>query len=352
MKKALLLLLTIVTLGYFAAPLSAQTVWDGTADISWFDVSQTSFDISTPEQLAGVASLVNSGSTTFNGVTLNLTNDLWLNAENDSTNNWIPIGGSATATTEAQSSGNSFQGAFNGHGHSIYNLYCDKTNYFHAGFFGCIQNPCTIDSVVFINPTVKSCGMMGVIAGMTRSGGAINIRYCLVINANVVGTPAGGSSPSASHNNIGCIVGANYPNTSGTTILNCGATGNVSGYYAGGLGGNSQYETFTNCYFAGYINNYNNETGGITAYSGTRNNCYSYRETLLIQRSVCLPVRAGYHHRIDDCLREYGDSGGQDGGDAVAGACHRIGGSRRWAHDDALRSRSRAPYVAVEAESG
>ena len=269
-------MLTIVTLGYFAAPLSAQTVWDGTADISWFDVSQTSFDISTPEQLAGVASLVNSGSTTFNGVTLNLTNDLWLNAENDSTNNWIPIGGSATATTEAQSSGNSFQGAFNGHGHSIYNLYCDKTNYFHAGFFGCIQNPCTIDSVVFINPTVKSCGMMGVIAGMTRSGGAINIRYCLVINANVVGTPAGGSSPSASHNNIGCIVGANYPNTSGTTILNCGATGNVSGYYAGGLGGNSQYETFTNCYFAGYINNYNNETGGITAYSGTRNNCYSY----------------------------------------------------------------------------
>ena len=33
----------------------AQAVWDGTADISWYVASQTSFNISTPEQLAGVA---------------------------------------------------------------------------------------------------------------------------------------------------------------------------------------------------------------------------------------------------------------------------------------------------------
>ena len=274
MRKALFFLLTLLTLGFAAQTVSAQTVWDGTADISWYDADQTSFDISTPEQLAGVAQLVNSG-TSFNGKTLNLTADLWLNSTGDSTNNWVPIGGSATATSEAQSSGNSFRGVFNGHGHTIYNLYCEKTNYFHAGLFGCIQNPCTIDSLVMINPTVKSCGMMGAIAGMTRSGGQIYIRYCLVINANIVGTPSG-TGPSASHNNIGGIVGANYPNTGGTYIQNCGVTGNISGFYIGGIGGNAQYDYITNCYFAGTLTPYNTNYGGMTAHDGTRTNCYSY----------------------------------------------------------------------------
>ena len=274
MKKALLLMLTLLTLGFVAAPVSAQTVWDGTADISWYDASQSTFDISTPEQLAGVAQLVNSG-TSFNGKTLHLTADIWLNSTGDSTNNWVPIGGSATATSEAQSSGNSFRGVFNGHGHTIYNLYCEKTNYFHAGLFGCIQNPCTIDSLVLINPTVKSCGMMGAIAGMSRSGGQIYIRYCLVVNANIVGTPSG-TGPSASHNNIGGIVGANYPNSSGTYIQNCGVTGNISGFYIGGIGGNAQYDYITNCYFAGTLTPYNTNYGGMTAHDGNRTNCYSY----------------------------------------------------------------------------
>ena len=274
MKKILSFLLALLVFGFAAAPVSAQTIWDGTADVSWYIADQTSFDISTPEQLAGVAQLVNSG-TSFNGKTLNLTGDLWLNSTGDSTNNWVPIGGSATATGEAQSSGNSFRGVFNGHGHAIYNLYCDKTNFFHAGLFGCVQNPCTIDSLVLINPTVKSCGMMGAIAGMSRSGGQIYIRYCLVVNANIVGTPSG-TGPSASHNNIGGILGANYPNSSGTYIQNCGVTGNISGYYIGGIGGNAQYDYITNCYFAGTLTPYNTNYGGMTAHDGNRTNCYSY----------------------------------------------------------------------------
>ena len=275
MKKILLFAaMCLAILFGFTPKAQAQTVWDGTADITWYDNSQSSFDISTPEQLAGVAQLVNSG-TSFNGKTLNLTADIWLNSTGDSTNNWVPIGGNATATSEDQSGGNSFRGAFNGHGHIIYNLYCEKTNYFHAGLFGCVQNPCSIDSLVMINPTVKSCGMMGAIVGMTRSGGQINIRYCLVINANIVGTP-NGTGPSSSHNNIGGIVGANYPNSSGTYIQNCGVTGSISGLYIGGIGGNAQYDYITNCYFAGTLTPLNTNYGGMTAHDGNRTNCYSY----------------------------------------------------------------------------
>ena len=270
MKKALFLLLAVLTLGYVAAPVSAQTVWDGTADITWYDATQTTFDISTPEQLAGVAQLVNSG-TDLNGKTLNLTADIWLNSTGDSTNNWVPIGGYATATGEAASSGNSFRGHFNGHGHSIYNLYCDKSSYFHAGLFGCIQNPCTIDSLVMMNPVIKSQGMMGAIAGMTRSGGAVYVRYCLVVNARIEGT--GG-------NNIGGIIGANYPNYSGAYIENCGVTGQISGNYIGGIGGNAQYEYITNAYFAGTLIPSNSNYGGMTSHDGTRTNCYSYTEII------------------------------------------------------------------------
>ena len=80
MKKHLFFMLALFALYFTAVPLSAQTIWDGTADVSWYDASETSFDIYTPEQLAGVAQLVNNGTTSFSGKTLNLANDLWLNS--------------------------------------------------------------------------------------------------------------------------------------------------------------------------------------------------------------------------------------------------------------------------------
>ena len=259
--------------------MQAQTIWDGTADLTWYDASQNSFDISTPGQLAGVAQLVNGGIASFSGKTLNLTDDIWLNYTGDSTNNWVPIGGGATPTGESTSSGYSFKGTFNGHGHTIYNLYCDKTNYFHAGLFGCIENPCTIDSLVMINPILKSCGMMGGITGFVRGSGNVHISYCLVVNATIVGTPAGASgSPSAEHNNIGGIIGACYPISSGYTIniQNCGVTGQMIGRYIGGMAGNAERSNITNCYFAGDMTPLNGNFGGMTSHSGNRTNCYSY----------------------------------------------------------------------------
>ena len=273
MKKIYLftaaLLATVLGLLSPAQRLLAQTVWNGTADISWYDASQTSFDISTPEQLAGVAQLVNNNTTSFNGMTLNLTADIWLNSTGDSTNNWVPIGGSATATSESPNSGNTFRGAFNGHGHAIYNLYCDKSGYFHAGLFGGIQYPCTIDSLVVMNPVLKSRGMMGAIAGFCRASGSIYVRHCLVVNARVQGT---------GNNNMGCIIGATYNNSSTTYVQNCGATGSVSGNYPGGIFGNGEHTNTTNCYFAGTITVTGGDSncGTISAHGGTHTNCYAY----------------------------------------------------------------------------
>ena len=250
----------------------AQTVWDGTADISWYDATQTSFDISTPEQLAGVAQLVNSG-TSFQGVALNLTADIWLNSTGDSTNNWTPIGG-GSPTGESPSDGYAFKGNFNGHGHSIYNLYCDKGSTFHAGLFCALENPCTIDSLVMVKPVLKSRGMMGCIAGFPRGSNSVYVRHCLVINARIVGENTSGS------NNIGGIFGATYPNSGSTYIENCGVTGSITGHYPGGIAGNAERSYITNAYFAGDLFAYSTNFGGMTAHSGDRTNCYSYANIL------------------------------------------------------------------------
>ena len=272
MKKVLCILLTVLTFGFFAAPLSAQTVWDGTADITWYDATQTSFDLSTPEQLAGLAQLVNTG-TSFSGITLNLVNDIWLNSTGDSTNNWTPIGG-GSPTSESPSTGNAFKGNFNGHGHVIYNLYCDKGSTFHAGLFCALENPCTIDSLVMINPVLKSRGMMGCIAGYPRGSSSVYVRYCLVINARIVGENTSGS------NNIGGIFGATYPNNGSTYIQNCGVTGSITGYYPAGMSGNAERTYVTNAYFAGTLFAFGTNYGGMAGHGGNFTNCYSYTQVL------------------------------------------------------------------------
>ncbi|MBO4488372.1 MAG: fibronectin type III domain-containing protein [Bacteroidales bacterium] len=268
----ILAVMSLVILFGFQTTLQAQTVWDGTADITWYDASQTSFDISTPEQLAGVAQLVNNGTTSFNGKTLNLTADLWLNNTGDSTNNWVPIGGGSPTSGESPSTGNAFKGNFNGHGHAIYNLYCDKGSTFHAGLFCALENPCTIDSLVLFNPVLKSRGMMGCIAGFPRGSSSVYVRYCLVVNARIVG------ENSSSSNNIGGIFGATYPNSGNTYIENCGVTGTITGYYPAGASGNAERANITNFYFAGTLTPYGSNYGGVTAHSGNRTNCYSYTE--------------------------------------------------------------------------
>lgn len=264
--------LAIFSLIFSMQTVRAQTVWDGTADVAWYGIDQNSFDISTPEQLAGLARLVNDATTDFSGITINLTADIWLNAyAGDTTNRWIPIGGGTRAIGELGGEWKCFAGNFNGNGHTIYNMYCDNGYYYQAGLFGAVNGPMTIQKLALANPTVRAAGMVGAIVGFTAPGGDIYIKNCMVMNADIKGNIG---------NNIGCIIGANYHNSSHTYVWSCGATGTVSGQYAGGLGGNCQQETFTNCYFAGTVTGANSKpVGGIAGYSGNIINCHSNVES-------------------------------------------------------------------------
>ena len=45
--------------GDAAARDAASAVWDGTLDVSWYNTTDTAFTVTTPAQLAGLASIVN-----------------------------------------------------------------------------------------------------------------------------------------------------------------------------------------------------------------------------------------------------------------------------------------------------
>lgn len=247
--------------------LKAQTIWDGTTDTDWYITTLDTFEIYTAEELAGLASLVNGGNS-FGGKTIRLMSDVWLNADGSTSNNWTPVGGRADATTEEGGNTSFFQGTFDGNKHTIYNMYCEKTNYFQAGLFGAVRstnntgNSVRIHHLVLVNPTVIAKGMAGSLVGYVGRNGSAYIENCMSINTSVTTTG----------NNVGGLVGATWPNgnNSGyvTYITNCGITGTVSGPYAGGIAGNGNRSNITNCYFAGTIVPYGSDSnyGGLVAY--------------------------------------------------------------------------------------
>ena len=111
MKKRISIMLAIAMVlcmipGVAMAATEIDT-WDGTADTSWHNDTDTEFVLTTAEQLAGLAELVDAGNT-FEGKTIKLGACLDL----DSFDSFDPIGDTSP-----------FKGTFDGDGHIIYKLY-------------------------------------------------------------------------------------------------------------------------------------------------------------------------------------------------------------------------------------
>lgn len=105
--------------------------WDGTADVSWYNEEDTEFTLSTAEQIAGLASLVNGNvpstylnasewelPVSFEGKTVKLDGnvDFGEKYENGERVSFAPIG-------DTKKGGVAFKGTFDGQGYTISNLY-------------------------------------------------------------------------------------------------------------------------------------------------------------------------------------------------------------------------------------
>lgn len=144
----------------------------GNYDISWYDESKNEFTLSTPEQLAGLAYLVNNFQS-LSGKTVTLANDIDLAGHL-----WVPIG-------RNYSNGQSvalFYGTFDGDGHTIHNMAVNTKHYSYAqganvamgGLFGyasgalrnvTIAEDCSIQVAAAGSQDIYAGGICGILNG-------------------------------------------------------------------------------------------------------------------------------------------------------------------------------------------
>ena len=294
-KKVLSLLLTLclvmtfVPMAAFAEGTSVDN-WDGSTDTSWYtsapDASE--YHISTAEQLAGLAQLVNAdpGTTNFAGKTFYLDNDLDLSGHE-----WISIG----TVLGGDYPEYSFCGVFDGQGHVISNLYSHESyiegadeshNLLRNALFGSVyngevKNLGVADAEIWIDPKDDSAAGKGILVDWM---GKSKITNCWTSGSIYSGTKT--------EKNIGGIVGITMQ---GCTISGCYSTAtltgnftNSEGYYKnpdpatwpcdsiGGIVG-ARFDgslTVTDCWFDGKIvvNSIQAAVGGIVGCIATVNN--------------------------------------------------------------------------------
>jgi sugar lactone lactonase YvrE len=282
--------------------ITVSSVWDGTTiDVSWYNPSGTVFYISTPAQLEGLAAIVNgtynagitvigdssyihsdygSGATAggatasfiqgaddFDGKTVYITADLDMGGVyNTSANTWsgpnyMPIGGQYLMDTSDLSTliSASWNGTFNGQGHTIKNIYCNRytsLGYEYSQSIGLIGRMGIHDNDVangyntLATPSVKNVAVTGSIYGRRSVGGIVGKNG--KSNSSVIENCINYASVSNTDSKgVGGIVGAGW---NSLTIKNCANFGTIYTSYsnAGGISGSSEAKVI-NCYNAGYV---------------------------------------------------------------------------------------------------
>jgi hypothetical protein len=182
-----------------AKPASAQRIWNGSADTKWYNDSQNEFTITTPEQLAGLAKLVNKGTNVV-GKTVKLGANIMLNdtanwqnwAEKAPRNKWKPIGfseykyyGHVGHLTISDNIDNYFWGTFDGNGFAVSGIYVNSGQ--RTGLFGYVKAP-------DIGGGIKNLGVTAsYIKGSSYVGGLIGHNEGPIVNCYSTAWVVGGS---------------------------------------------------------------------------------------------------------------------------------------------------------------
>ncbi|MDR0764548.1 MAG: hypothetical protein LBE65_03025 [Synergistaceae bacterium] len=170
---------------------------DGNYDTGWY--SNTPYEISTAQELAGLAKLVNNG-TTFEGETIRLTEDIDLGDHY-----WRPIGVN-------DRDGWVFKGMFDGQGHTVSNTIINTQNSDAYGGlfginFGTVKNIKVKDVLISVKNTENNWCVVGGLVGYNLTG--------TVVNCTATG------SVSATSNAWAAVAGGLVGLNRGGTIIDC-----------------------------------------------------------------------------------------------------------------------------------
>lgn len=153
--------------------------WTGSANTEWYNDVDTEFVITSAEELAGLAQVVNSGTDTFTGKTVKLAASIDLNDAP-----WTPIGIKSAEGEKAFT--RTFNGSFIADGNTIYNLYVVGGN--ALGLFGRTGTGAHIEGVNIDGAYISGEDYVGAVAGYAYLS-ANCIKNCTVTNATVIAAP-------------------------------------------------------------------------------------------------------------------------------------------------------------------
>lgn len=231
--------MTIMPVTVSADTSTAIPKWDGTEDYSWYDDDETEFHLTTPEEFAGLATLVNRSKKTMKGKTIFLENDISLNNKA-----FLSIGNEY----------NPFAGSFDAKNHTIKDIYCKDTSYSsYTGLFGVssgiIQNMIVDNTRIDISSNYYPSS---VICNENKGGEIINcINYGSISIIN----------PSRISSNISSVIcGVNI----GGRIASCINYGAISVELSPDSYEQNEQKDITTEYVYGLICGQNKEQGIIT----------------------------------------------------------------------------------------
>jgi hypothetical protein len=225
---------------------TAQSIWNGTADTAWHNASQTKFTITTPEQLTGLAKLVNGGNN-FEGKTVKLQTNIILNdtanwqnwANEPPANKWTPIGNWDSK----------FNGIFDGNGFAVSGVYIDESDDLQ-GFFGFSQG--IIKNLGVTASYIKGKDIVGGLSGTNERG--------IISNCYSTAWVTGEKSL------VGGLVGTNNGSISNSYSLGK-VTGIAESKFIGGLAGRN-LGLISNSYSAALVTGNSDYVGGLAGQSG------------------------------------------------------------------------------------
>ena len=294
-------LLTIACLPANVSVFSAA--WNGTVDTSWYQAGETQLSISNPEELAGLAKLVNDGTTNFEGVTITLEADLqmnpltnwekWETAEAQPSNTWVPIG------IVNQSL---FHGTFDGNGHTISGLYAQ--NYGETGLFAGLYRTATVKNLTIEKSYLSSYDTFaGGICGVNFNGMVSRCsNEAFISGQEAAGGIAGQSiyatvSESCSTGRISSLqfAGGVVGQESGGIVQNCYNTGAIKGNtIAGGVVGAFECGSIETCFNIGTVSG-DEKIGGVVGDSNANCTACYYQsgvtDTQPIDREICTAMK-------------------------------------------------------------
>ncbi|MCL2435320.1 MAG: hypothetical protein FWD09_04160, partial [Lentimicrobiaceae bacterium] len=247
--------------------------------------------ITTPAQLAQLATYVNTGNTDYDAAHYRLGNDIDLSAYQTGTG-WTPIGDNTTIVFNHNAR---FHGTFDGNRKVVSNLMINRTSNYgtdnNQGLFGYTEGA-TIKNLgveiapagvtgrestgglvgYAINTTITGCYTTGNVTGTRFVGGLVGTLYSTTATAISSISVCYSTANVTGTDNTGGLVGfaTNYTSPAFNTISNCYATGNVttsatSNSNVGGLIGQQNYTHVTYCYATGYVKG-GDRVAGITGY--------------------------------------------------------------------------------------